>query len=139
LEGGHVTTLTRRSFLAGAATAAGVLAFPALAAAKPKTVAVYRLETGCGDGACACNACKLHDANSLCPSEKAANGNRAHVACNCVITGGRLDYGTYVALFGDPRHIHTYRADLRDPRTAAILKRHPPKFSQLLRARRRPA
>jgi len=89
---------------------------------------VYKLDTGCGHGACACNACFYHDTNSLFPTAKAANGNRAHIGCNCTIVKGSLHYGTYVALFGAPDRLVSYRADLRQPSVRKLLKRHPPKF-----------
>ena len=120
--------VTRRGFLARGAALAGVLALPARVFAAPKTTAVYRLETGCGHARCACNACFFHDANSLFPTAKAANGNRAHIGCNCLIRKGSLDYGTYVALFGNPAHLRAYRVDTRWPWAQAILKQHAPKF-----------
>jgi hypothetical protein len=120
--------LTRRSFIAGGATVAGALAVPARLLAGPKTTDVYKLDTGCGHGSCACNACFYHDMYSLFPSWKAANGNRAHIGCNCLIKKGSLDYGTYVALFGNPAHLRSYRADTRWTWVQAILKQHPPKF-----------
>jgi hypothetical protein len=126
--GGGMETLTRRSLLVRAGGAGALLAFPALAAAQPKTVSVFKLDTGCGDGACACAACKAHDANSLFPSGKTANGNRAHVGCNCVVVEGTLDRGAYIALFGDPDRLRVYRADRRDRKTAAVLRQHPPTF-----------
>jgi hypothetical protein len=120
--------LTRGRFLAGGAAVAGALAWPARLLAAPKTTAIYRLETGCGDGSCACGACRRHDRYSLFPSSKAANGNRAHVGCNCLISKGSIDYGTYVALFGNPAHLRAYRVDTRWPWVQAILKQHPPRF-----------
>jgi hypothetical protein len=86
--------ITRRKLLAGGAAAAGALAIPSRLLAAPKTADIYRLETGCGSGACACPACFLHDTHSYFPSWKAANGNRAHIGCNCVIRKGSIDYGT---------------------------------------------
>jgi hypothetical protein len=120
--------LTRRTLITRGAAAGAVLVLPARALPASKTLAVFRLETGCGDGACACNACKLHDANSLFPTHKAADGNRAHVGCNCVIDEGTLDRGTHIALFGEPDHLHSYRADLRDRKVQALLENHPPSF-----------
>jgi hypothetical protein len=75
-----------------------------------------------------CKSCLAHDTNSLFATAKAANGNRAHVGCNCTIVGGSLDYGTYVALFGSPKHLEVYRVDLRSARTRAVLKNHAPVF-----------
>jgi hypothetical protein len=120
--------LTRRTLIARGAAAGAVLVLPARAVAASKTLPVFRLETGCGDGACACLACKVHDQNSLFPSKKAADGNRAHIGCNCVVHEGTLERGTYIALFGDPNHLHSYRADLRDPAVQAVLKNHPASF-----------
>lgn len=123
--------LTRRAFLVRGAAVTGALAFPHVALGDPKTIAVYRLDprdSKCGGGKCACNACISHDANSLFPTAEAANGNRAHTGCNCRIVQGSLHYGTYVALFGNPRHLSSYRADLRSARNQAVLKNHAPQF-----------
>jgi hypothetical protein len=121
--------LTRRRFVAGGVAAAGVLAWPARLMAAPKTTAVYRLQICSPGGNCAaCQACVHHDAYSLFPSHKAADGNRAHVGCNCGIGEGSMEYGTYVALFGNPAHLRSYRVDMRWRWVQAILKQHPPKF-----------
>ena len=121
--------LTRRKLITRGAVAGAVLVLPARAVSARKTLPVFRLQTGCGDGSCACNACKSHDANSLFPTSKAADGNRAHIGCNCVIDEGTLDQGTYVALFGEPTaKVTAFRADLRNPRVQALLKNHPPSF-----------
>jgi hypothetical protein len=126
--------VTRRALLArGGALAAAVLATPRLAFAAPgaaTTAKVYKL-TPCGLGQtspCSCRACIAHDANSLFPSEKAADGNRAHIGCDCSILEGTLHNGTYVALFGNSDHLRNYRADLRSPRVQELLKNHPAQF-----------
>jgi hypothetical protein len=124
--------LTRRRFLAAGGAVLGVLAFPLRALAATKTHDLYKL-TPCPPGKtsgkpCSCHACVVHDANSLFPSSKAADGNRAHINCNCSIVKGTLDFGTYVALFGNPGHLRSYRADLRSRNVQAILKNHPPQF-----------
>jgi hypothetical protein len=127
--------LTRRGLLGRGAAGVAALAFPGLAAArkaKPKTAAVFGLDPRserCGGGVGACAACVAHDANSVFPSMKAAKGNRAHNGCDCCVVEGTLDYGTYVALFGNPDHLKRYRADLRDHRTQALLKKHAPQFT----------
>jgi len=122
-------TLTRRTLITRGAVAGAVLVLPARAFSASKTLPVFRLETGCGDGACACNACKSHDANSLFPTSKAADGNRAHIGCNCIVDEGTLDRGTYIALFGEPTaRLTAFRVDLRDPGVLAVLKNHPPSF-----------
>ncbi len=120
--------LTRRRFLAGGAAVASALAYPARLLAAPKRSDIYKLDTGCGAGSCACAACVGHAANGLFPSAKAAGGNRAHAGCNCVVTKGSIDYGTYVALFGNPAHPRAYRADRRWPWVKAVLTQHPPVF-----------
>ena len=119
--------LSRKRFLAGVAVAG--LALPAVArAAKDKQLPVFRLSPDAGicDGpgaACACKACYGHTAK-LFPSTEAADARRAHRYCNCGIEqAGMIPYGKWVALFGEPRHILRYSADLRDTRVAAILKR----------------
>jgi hypothetical protein len=128
--------LTRGGLVARGAVVVGAAAVPALAHAKPapasaKTVAIYRLDpdsSKCGGGNGACNACVLH-ANTIFPTAKAADGNRAHPGCDCCIVGGSLEYGTYVALFGNPDHLRSYRADPRTPRVRTLLKNHPPVFA----------
>ena len=122
--------------MARGALVVGGVAVPGLArvgqaAAAPKTVAVYGLDH---DGNCAgnddgfCDACANHAANSVFPTAKAADGNRAHPGCNCCIVEGRLEYGASVALFGNPKHLRDYRADLRSRRVNAILKGKLPAF-----------
>ena len=83
----------------------------------------------CGHADGACNACRQHDRNSLFPTSKAADGNRAHKGCNCCIQAGTLHYGTYVALFGNPKKLKRYRADKRTARVNALLKNHPAVFT----------
>ena len=128
--------LTRRGLLGRGAAGLAAVAFPGLASARraaPKTAAVFRLDPRserCGGGVGACAACVAHDANSVFPSIKAAKGNRAHNGCDCCVVAGTLEYGTYVALFGNPDHLKRYRADRRDHRTQAVLKQHPPQFSK---------
>lgn len=123
--------LTRRTFVVRGAAVVGALALPRVALADPKTIAVYKLDprdSACTGEKCSCNACVKHDANSLFPTAKAANGNRAHKGCNCRIVEGTLHYGTFVALFGNPKHLSSHRIDIRSPRNQAVLKQHPPQF-----------
>jgi hypothetical protein len=129
------TALTRRSFIARGGTALAALSFPALAAARraaPKTLAIYRLDPHsehCGGGVGSCRACVSYAGSSLFPTPKAAAGNRAHIGCDCCVVAGTIDYGTYVALFGNPGQLTRYRADTRDRRAQSILKKHPPQFA----------
>jgi hypothetical protein len=119
--------LTRRRFVVTGAAALGSAAVPALARgglAAAKTQPIYKLVRN----GPTCHACLHHDLNSLFPTRKAANGNRAHVGCNCTIVEGRIDFGTYVALFGNPERIESYRADLRSGRTRAVIKNQEPVF-----------
>jgi hypothetical protein len=124
--------ISRRRFVARGAVA---LAAPALALGKkrrPATHAVYRLDPRserCGHGAGSCKNCERYDRNLLFPTRKAANGNRAHKGCNCCIQRGKLHYGTYVALFGNPKKLKRYRADKRTKRVKALLKKHPAVFA----------
>jgi hypothetical protein len=128
------TTLTRRALIARGGTALAALSFPALAAARrvrSKTVAIYKLDANsehCGGRAGSCKACAAWAHRSFFPSSKAAAGNRVHAGCDCCIVAGTIDYGTYVALFGNPKQLTRYRVDTRDRRTQAILKQHPPRF-----------
>jgi hypothetical protein len=129
--------LTRGGFVARGAVVVGGVAVPGLArvgraAAAPGTRTVYGLDP---DGNCAgnddgfCKACANHAANSVFPTAKAADGNRAHIGCNCCVVEGKLEHGKYVALFGNPRHeLRSYRADLRSNRVKGILKGQLPNF-----------
>jgi hypothetical protein len=123
--------LTRGRFVARGLLAVGVLAAPARAFAKrrPRTLTVYRLYPKGGKGD-VCKACVRHAANSIFPTRKAANGNRAHKGCDCLIQAGTIDYDAYVALFGPPakKKHKRYRADKRKPATRAILENHPARF-----------
>ncbi len=121
--------LSRKRFLAAGAGAVGALAVPTIAraggpSAQAKQQAVYKLVPN----GHTCKACANHDSKSIFPSAKAANGNRAHVGCNCKVVEGTMDYGTFVALFGNPTHLEGYRADLRSARNQAVLKNHEPVF-----------
>jgi hypothetical protein len=116
--------LTRRRFLAVGGVAAAAVAVPARLLAAPKTTDVYKLDPANP----VCHSCVLHDTHSLFPTSKAANGNRAHIGCNCPIKKGKIDAGTFVALFGKPEHLRAYRVDTRWPWVKAILSQHPPSF-----------
>jgi len=128
--------LTRRRFVARGVVAVGALAAPALALGKKRpaahTVSVYRLDPHserCGHADGSCKTCTNYDGNFLFPTSKAANGNRAHKGCNCCIQAGSLHYGTYVALFGNPKKLKRYRADKRAARVETLLKNHPAVFT----------
>jgi hypothetical protein len=123
--------LDRKRFLTAGAGAVGALAVPQLAhaggppaQAKAKLQPVFKL----APNGHTCKACAQHDAQSIFPTAKAANGNRAHVGCNCAIVQGTIDYGTFVALFGNPARLESYRADLRSSRNQAVLRNHAPVF-----------
>ncbi len=123
--------LTRKRLLTTGAGALGALAVPRVArgggpppTANPKQQPVFKLVPN----GHTCKACGKHDANSIFPTAKAANGNRAHIGCNCTVVKGTMDYGTFVALFGNPKQLESYRADLRSARNQAVLKNHAPVF-----------
>jgi hypothetical protein len=116
--------VTRRRFLAAGAGAAAALAVPTKLLAAPKTTDIYKLEP---NGA-TCRACVNHDTYSLFPTRKASEGNRAHIGCNCLPKKGKVDAGTFVALFGKPDHLRAYRVDTRWPWVKAILRQHQPSF-----------
>ena len=124
-------TLTRKHLLATGAGAVGALAIPTAVRGAPPAKAsaakqqpVYKLVP---NGA-TCKACAKHDMKSIFPTAKAANGNRAHVGCNCRVVAGTMDFGTFVALFGNPKKLESYRSDLRSARNQAVLKNHQPVF-----------
>jgi hypothetical protein len=118
------TAVTRKRLLASGAAAAGALAIPKIARSAPKSQSIFKLVPN----KATCGACLGHDAASLFPTRKAADGNRAHIGCNCDIVKGSVDYGTFVALFGRPIDLRSYRADRRSTRTRAILQGHEPVF-----------
>jgi hypothetical protein len=128
-------SLTRKKFVARGALTVGALGVPALARAaadkRPKTRPVYRLDPRserCGHADGSCKTCERYDRAFIFPTRKAANGNRSHKGCNCCIQQGKLHYGTYVALFGQPKKLKRYRADKRTKRVKALLKKHPAVF-----------
>src|SRR5712691_7870751 len=123
--------LTRERLLTTGAGALGAFAVPRVArgggppsTANPKQQPVFKLVPN----GHTCKACGKHDPNSIFPTAKAANGNRAHIGCNCTVVKGTMDYGTFVALFGNPKQLESYRADLRSARNQAVLKNHAPVF-----------
>ena len=133
------TWVSRRSFLARAGLASsalvpGVLAEPANA--KQVELEVFKLDPewnsagycrvdeGKKPGSChGCKACHLHATFKLFPSREAADANRAHPFCRClVVSGGTLPRHQWVALFGNPRHPRRDSVDKRDHRVSGILK-----------------
>ena len=138
---GNEGAISRRSFLGRGATATGALALAAApvaarAAGSKHQLAVFRLdpewngaaycqvdEGAKPDGCHGCHACHLHAANKLFASTKAADDGRAHLGCRCLVTGaGTLPRGTWVALFGNPKHPRRTSVDRRNRRTRQILK-----------------
>ena len=51
-----------------------------------------------------------------------------NIGCNCNVVQGTMDFGTFVALFGNPKKLESFRADLRSARNQAVLKNHAPVF-----------
>jgi hypothetical protein len=99
-----VRTLRRRDVLraAGGTTAAivaaqvsGVQSAQATTAATSTRV-VYRLSTL---GQPACNACKAHDASRYYRTPNAANLDRAHRGCNCVILAQKIPVSRWNKFF----------------------------------------
>ena len=133
--------ISRRSFLGRGATATGALALAAAPSARAtpagtqQQLAVFRLDPewngaaycqvdeGAKPGSChGCHACHLHAANKLFVSAAAADQGRAHLACHCLVaSAGTLPRGTWVALFGNPKHPKRQSVDRRNHRTQAIL------------------
>ncbi len=66
-------------------------------------------------GGChACNACHLHGENKLFATSAAADANRAHLHCKCVVVeGGELPEDIWVTLFGEPEAIDREHVDRR--------------------------
>src|SRR5438132_5874293 len=127
-------SITRKDLITVGAGAFAALAVPAAVRAATKPVPpppqpqpqpVYKLVPN----GHTCRACGKHDSSSLFPTDKAARGNRAHPGCNCTVVAGTMDYGTFVAVFGNPKKLESYRADLRSARIQAVLKNHLPVFA----------
>ena len=75
----------------------------------------------------ACNACHHHADNKLFASMLAANTNRAHVGCKClVVEGGELPVDTWEALFGEQGNLDRIHVDRRWDWVADILGGDPP-------------
>ena len=135
-------TITRRGLLARGAALIGAVAVPAacggggssLSRTTPTTttaaderLTVYRLNVGtagCSSrGTCSCKACAKHAENKVFATSEAANANRAHRYCNCVVgQAGTLPRATYVELFGEPTSIRFEMADRRRPGVADKLR-----------------
>jgi hypothetical protein len=124
--------LTRRSFVARAGAAAGALWLPGLARARAQdTKFIFKLRQH-GD---TCKACMSYDARKLFPTRKAANGNRSHIGCNCLIVRGSIDkrgWGLlfvpqYARILGPPTRF-LYYVDRRDRVVRTVLKTYPPTF-----------
>jgi hypothetical protein len=66
-------------------------------------------------GSChACNACHLHGDNKIFATAEAANANRAHLHCKCLVyEGGELPADIWEALFGDPENLDREHVDRR--------------------------
>ena len=52
----------------------------------------------------------------------------AHTFCDFVAIAEERPLRTYVAIFGPEERLTSYRADLRDARVQALIKKHPPTF-----------
>ena len=132
-------TLSRRALLARGAAVTGAAA----AGATPELAAgagrgqrkVYRLDPEWNDapfcdvregrkpnGCHGCKACHRHGANKIFRSKKAAEDNRAHPGCRCLVrSAGKLPRSQWVALFGQPSNPRRDEVDRRHPRTRRIL------------------
>jgi len=125
--------VTRRRFLGTGAVAAAALAGPVGALAQAElassTTAIYRLRTGCGSRRCVCMSCIKWDKHAFFPTKKAADGNRAHIGCNCVIQKGTIHTATYRKLFGTRADRTHYFVDSRWSWVRHLIRQDPPKFS----------
>ena len=67
-----------------------------------------------GGGCHACHACHLHGDNKLFATSEAANANRAHLGCKCLVyEGGELPVDVWEELFGDSDNIEREHVDRR--------------------------
>jgi hypothetical protein len=65
---------------------------------------------------CSCRACAAHSANKLFPTPEAADANRAHQHCNCLVdVAGKLPQATWIELFGEPTKLARQSVDRRAP------------------------
>jgi hypothetical protein len=74
---------------------------------KKKTKVVFRLST---HKRRTCKACKGHAANRFYRTRKAADKDRAHVGCNCVIVTQTIDRKLARQYFKGRRKVHDLRA-----------------------------
>ena len=75
----------------------------------------------------ACNACHHHADNKLFPSSTAADENRAHVGCKClVVEGGELPVEIWESLFGSAGNVERQQVDRRWDWVADVLGAEPP-------------
>jgi hypothetical protein len=127
--------LSRRAFLArGAGAAAALAGAPLLGACSaaapeaqeappppPATLAAWVLDPewgGCGHAAAdrnchACAACHAHARNKLFATREAADVNRAHPRCRCLVAEMALPAEQWAALFGPPDGVTRVAVDRR--------------------------
>lgn len=101
----------RRAFLRLVALGlVAVLPGQALAAErrKKKTKVVFRLSS---HGRRNCKACKGHAANRFYRTRKAADGDRAHVGCNCPIVSQVIDRRLAKHYFKGRRKVFDLRSE----------------------------
>ena len=114
--------MTRARFVARVAALGAVVLLPACGGkARSGPVTAYTLSTGCGEGACACNACKKHAANKLFASSEAADLRRAHPHCNCTIGETTLPRSQWERLFGSEDDVERESVDRRADWVTEIL------------------
>jgi hypothetical protein len=88
-----------KTFGTGAVAAAAMVGLTRTAEASEREaygVIVYRLRTR---GTKACNACKLHHRYTIFLTRAIADGNRAHVGCNCPIVFQEIPKRRFQRLF----------------------------------------
>jgi hypothetical protein len=130
--------INRRMFLTRGLAVLGAVAFPSACGGKSTLItptattttgsgqglAVYRLHVADAKctadqlrgGHCSCRACAAHAANKLFPTSEAADANRAHQHCNCLVdVAGNLPQGTWIELFGEPTKLTRQSVDRRAP------------------------
>lgn len=115
---------------AGLVTATGALGGYAARASAASTAQVWRLDpsAACGPGAHGCStcaACRAHAANKLFASAAAADANRAHRYCKCVVAA----YATTTQAVYDDLFVNggaRPSVDLRRQWVHAVLAQAPP-------------
>lgn len=126
---GAAVALAGAPLLAACSSAAGPSDVGATTAVPDETLVAYVLDPewgGCGHagakGSChACGACHAHAQNKLFATRKAADVNRAHPRCRCLVAETALPAEQWAALFGPADGLTRVAVDRRWEIVRAVL------------------